>query len=379
MNTTTNMTMSPNRRILGSIDRNSASIIACDEKKSPPNVESVDEKKQAFDLVCKCRVAEDLDGDLEDSGILKWSLDDFELVKKLGSGGTATVFCVKEKQSGYLVALKIQDAGDHALCEIDAHDPLNHPNIVKMIDYFYSCESIDPEDEKESQFEDSDVPKEFMYMIIEICNGGSLHEVIDESGECEIDEAEAVHYIRNAIEALEYVHSHGLVHCDVKPGNFLVHDGVLKLADFGMAVRDDEKEILGGSPVYMAPEHLMAWRHMSTKFDHRVDIYSLGVCLYEMLQGFLPYVVIEDKEEEKDLVSQMADLTIEEEHNFPVLDLRKLNDKTSDEPFYIPPPIFDSLSEEAEDLILRMMEPNQEKRITLAEAKQHPWFKMHGL
>ena len=214
----------------------------------------------------------------------------------------------------------------------------------------------------------------------------------------------------DAINALMYLHSRGTIHCDIKPANWLVdgkgEDAIVKLADFGMAVTTDAKEIVGGSPVYMAPEHLLAWRDMTDKFDYRTDIYSLGVVLYEMLMGYLPYEVLEAEAEpqqedsdasEQDGVESVAkmllslsvaveatdDSKVKEEQEeresidcgYPILDLRKLNDVSSNESFYIPPPIFvEEISEEAQDLILRLMEPNVSRRITLEEAKDHEWF-----
>ena len=224
----------------------------------------------------------------------------------------------------------------------------------------------------------------------------------------------------DAMNALQYLHSQDMIHCDIKPANWLVdgrgEEAVIKLADFGMAVQTDAKEIVGGSPVYMAPEHLLAWRDMTDKFDHRTDIYSLGVVLYEMLMGYLPYEVLEaelspaalalgenenndiddDRDDDIESVakallglsvadgqnddSPTEDDNVEEEeesidYGYPVLDLRKLNDVTSDKPFYIPPPIFmEEISEEAEDLIMRLMEPSLANRITLEEAKDHEWF-----
>ena len=170
---------------------------------------------------------------------------------------------------------------------------------------------------------------------------------------------------------------------------------IVKLADFGMAVTSDAKEVVGGSPVYMAPEHLLAWRDLTDDFDHRSDIYSLGVVLYEMLMGYLPYEVLEaDKTQDiattdsgdmnQSLAKAFLDLAVsdqnvdteESDHGYPVLDLRKLDDVTSDQPFYIPPPIFvEEISAEAQDLILRLMEPSASKRITLEEAQQHEWFR----
>jgi len=233
-----------------------------------------------------------------------------------------------------------------------------------------------------------------------------LHDVIDRFADVRMPESVVAQYMTAAIDVLEYLHNEEMIiHCDIKPANWLLAGtgpiGTLKLADFGMAVPFNEREIIGGSPVYMAPEHLVAWRDMTDQFDSRTDIYSLGVVLYEMLMGYLPYEVLEatTPTSELELVNnnngngngkgnddgiesiakELLELSIaSDEYNpegYPVLDLRKLNDVTSNEPFYIPPPIFvDDVSEEAQDLILRFMEPSVSKRITLQEAKNHPWF-----
>ena len=208
--------------------------------------------------------------------------------------------------------------------------------------------------------------------------------------------------MHDAINALKYLHSTGTIHCDIKPANWLVDgdieedEAVIKLADFGMAVNTDSREIVGGSPVYMAPEHLLAWRNLTDDFDHRTDIYSMGVVLYELLMGYLPYEVVQPNELQRHQDSEIGNLneslsglsvagpprysdasentpTIDQE--YPILDLRKLNDSKSDQPFYIPPPIFlENISMEAQDLILRLMEPSISKRITLEEAQDHEWF-----
>ena len=162
----------------------------------------------------------------------------------------------------------------------------------------------------------------------------------------------------------------------------MVHGNRLKLADFGMAVRSNEREVIGGSPVYMSPEHTMAWRRDTDEFDHRSDIYSLGVVLYEILIGQLPYEVIEDAEDLADyiLLRGVGRINISGDDRLqpPVLDLRTLNDFSgdTDEPFEFPTPVFPAfISEEAKDLILRLMEPCVDKRISVAEARSHLWLK----
>ncbi|CAJ1940530.1 unnamed protein product [Cylindrotheca closterium] len=342
-------------------------------------------RKQQFHLVCAERVAEDIDGDLCELGIQEWAVDDFVYQRKLGHGGTAHVYLASEKQSGYKVALKIQETDDNAFCEIDIHDKLDHPNIVRMIDYFYSFTPFRTEEEDQGWEDGPTLPhnpeEPFLYMILEVCDGGSLHDKIDNAPNGRIPEQQAAKYFLDAVRALEYIHAQGMLHCDCKPANFLLDlDDRVKLADFGMAVHEEEKEVVGGSPVYMAPEHLMAWRQMTDDFDHRSDIYSLGVVLYEMLEGVLPYIVWEAPKMNLESSVPAPIYDSDDEELFPILDLRKLFDMSSEEPFYVPPPLFlAEISEEAEDLVTRLMEPSASERISLSEAKDHPWLKKFNL
>lgn len=347
---------------------------------------NIQTKKALFEEVCITRAGE-LDDD-DDDALKQWTFDDFEYIRTLGKGGAATVVCAKEKKSGYEVALKIQPDGEDAILELDIHEPLIHVNIVSTIDYFFSEENFGPieaidDSNKPDDTSTSSETSRRLVMILEVCDGGSLFDAIRDCPNGYMEERQAVLFFWDAVNGIDYVHSQDVIHCDVKSLNFLVHDGRLKICDFGMSVPKDEREIVGGSPVYMSPEHLMAWRHMSSDFDHQVDIYSLGVILFEMLVGYSPYEVLSNNADNDDsILAGFDNLGLDDVDNdvfrMPVLDLRKIDDCSEDEPFYMPPPIFpDSVSAEAQDLILSLMEPSINKRISLTEVKSHPWIRKY--
>jgi len=222
-------------------------------------------------------------------------------------------------------------------------------------------------------------------MILELCDKGSLFDVIDKKEEGWLEECDAVGYFRGCLNAVKYLHDNNLIHCDVKTANFLVDKNYnVKLADFGMTIRSNELEVLGGSPIFMAPEHLQAWRNEGKDFDYRVDIYGLGVTLFQMLVGDLPFYLIENDEDNKaadSLQALFGKLTLGDEpsgFNPARLDVRKLNEFSSKELFVLPPISFpDSMSNGARDLISRLMEPNRENRISISEALEHVWFQSH--
>jgi serine/threonine protein kinase len=266
-----------------------------------------------------------------------------------------------------------------------------------MFDYFYSDGPfgpvVDDDDHEEGgrgdeshdgEIDDDDddsIPgsgdgdRRYLIMILELCNE-PLFDAIRDSDVGYLPEAMAAPYFRNMLDAVDHLHGDDVIHCDCKSLNFLLSRDrtTVKLADFGMSVRDTERLIVGGSPTYMAPEHLMAWRHMTGDFDHTTDVYSLGIILYELLVGYLPYEVIQNDDDDSVLARGDGEVP------HPVLDLRNLDDESSEEAIYIPPPIFpDFLSEEAQDLIARLTEPTPAHRITLPQAKQHPWFHKWGV
>ena len=370
--------------------------------KSKPSL--VSSKKERFEEVWRTKTLHS-----------EWTRDDFLFGVELGHGGMSVVYKAIEKQSRYEVAIKVQQAStadggsdnDDVITEFELHQTLYHPNILNVIDSFYHLGSVNDDDESNDKY---------LYVIMELCVDGTLNDKIqNSSNNCSggLRESQAAKYFMNMIDAVEYIHEMELIHCDIKPANFLVdpHNQV-KLADFGMALSGNihGQAIIGGTTSYMAPEFLTAWEHGTDYFDSRNDIYSLGVALYEMLLGFLPYDCIEDDnsplldsatELSLDLEHCMANLNIEnddandqqggdgdneqsvvieDEDDTPILDLRKLYYQDPYEPFQVPKPVFiEDISVEGKDLVRRLMEPFPDKRITISEAKQHQWFQKFGL
>jgi len=202
-----------------------------------------------------------------------------EIIELIGAGGMGAVY--KARQSGLdrLVALKI-------LPEEFGHDvkfalrftreartlaKLSHPNIVSVYEF--------------GKVEDT------YYFLMEFVDGSTLRDVV-QSGQLTPQHALAI--VPHLCDALQYAHDKGVVHRDIKPENILIAvDGSVQIADFGLSRilgNESQQEVLTathqvmGTPRYMAPEQLEG----SHGVDHRADIYSLGVVIYEMLTGELP-------------------------------------------------------------------------------------------
>ncbi|HEX6484606.1 MAG TPA: serine/threonine-protein kinase [Ktedonobacteraceae bacterium] len=131
------------------------------------------------------------------------------------------------------------------------------------------------------------------YLVMPYLKGGSLRDILAQRGALSL--RETMTYLDQAASALDYAHAHGIIHRDLKPANFLLHaDGRLVLADFGIArmMQDGNPDastltgtgMLVGTPDYMAPE--MAH---GEQIDHRADIYELGILLFQMLSGHVPF------------------------------------------------------------------------------------------
>jgi serine/threonine protein kinase len=351
----------------------------------------VDLARVRFEAIAATRVGEyiassfsDNDDDEDKEDIRQWSLDDFEILQKLGEGGVATVYEAKEITSGYHVALKAQTTEDGlADMEIGIHQELRHPNIVGFLDYFFS-DSFFGKVATTSDTNDGDnsaLPgRRYVYSILEICRGGSLYDVITRQPQGRLsDEALAARWMKSAIEGIQYMHALGILHCDVKTANFVIGESnVLKVTDFGFSVRVEEgseEEVEGGSLLYMAPEHLIAWRdgHACNTLQESVDVYGLGCVLFEVLVGELPYAILEEIEEGETLEEAMEDLVScwdDCEFRPHVTVLESIDENT-----VLPLPVFpDFVSLEAQDLLKQLLHSNPSERITLHDALEHPWF-----
>ncbi len=200
-----------------------------------------------------------------------------EIIECLGRGGMGVVYKARQKSLNRLVALKllaperVQDAkfAERFAHEAQALAKLNHPNIVTIHDFGEAGG--------------------FYFLLMEFVDGVNLRQAM-KAGRFTPEQALAV--VPPVCEALQYAHEHGIVHRDIKPENLLLDKiGRVKIADFGIAkmLHQDGSDIglaesqPAGTPQYMAPEQK---EHRRT--DHRADIYSLGVVLYELLTGELP-------------------------------------------------------------------------------------------
>ena len=207
-----------------------------------------------------------------------------EILECLGRGGMGVVYKARQKSLNRLVALKllaperVQDTGFAERFEKEAHAlaALNHPHIVTIYDF--------------GRIPSSPVSQLPIYfLLMELVGGVNLRQAM-KAGRFTPEQALAI--VPPVCEALQYAHEHGIVHRDIKPENLLLDkEGRIKIADFGIAkILGEPTTSLGvaesqpaGTPQYMAPEQ----KEQRTT-DHRADIYSLGVVLYELLTGELP-------------------------------------------------------------------------------------------
>ncbi|KAM4030299.1 aurora kinase A isoform 1-T2 [Anomaloglossus baeobatrachus] len=257
----------------------------------------------------------------------QWCLEDFEIGRPLGKGKFGNVYLAREKQSKFILALKVlfksqlEKAGvEHQLRrEVEIQSHLRHPNILRLYGYFHDTTRV--------------------YLILDYAPRGELYRELQRF--TRFDEQRSATYITELADALLYCHSKKVIHRDIKPENLLLgSNGELKIADFGWSVHapSSRRTTLCGTLDYLPPEMIEGRMH-----DEKVDLWSLGVLCYEFLVGKPPFET-ETNQETYRRISKVE--------------------------FQYPPYVLDG----ARDLISKLLKHNPNHRLPLRDVLEHPWI-----
>ena len=200
----------------------------------------------------------------------------YQKSRLLGKGGFARCYEFINLETKEVTAAKIipkkalvkSRAKQKLISEIKIHKSLHHPNIVSFVHYFEDTENV--------------------YLLIELCQNQTLNDLLKRRKK--LTELEIQCYTIQLIKALKYLHSHRIIHRDLKLGNLFISDKMeLKVGDFGLATKlefdGERKRTVCGTPNYIAPEILEG----KSGHSYEVDIWSLGVIIYTLIIGKPPF------------------------------------------------------------------------------------------
>lgn len=260
----------------------------------------------------------------------------WKLGKTLGKGSSGRVRLAKHMETGDLAAIKIVSKKNVRLQQVGVKGGvvlpygiereiiimklITHPNIMALYEVWEN--------------------KSELYLVLEYVEGGELFDYLISRGK--LNEGEAVHYFRQVLMGVSYFHHFNICHRDLKPENLLLDkkNHTVKIADFGMAALETNDRLLEtscGSPHYASPEIVMGQRYHGTSSD----LWSCGIVLFALLTGQLPF----------------------NDDN-----VKRLLMKVKSGKYHVP----QFLSEEAKDLISRLLVVSPEKRISIHEIMKHP-------
>ncbi|XP_018404277.1 PREDICTED: aurora kinase C-like [Cyphomyrmex costatus] len=259
----------------------------------------------------------------------KWVLTDFDIGRPLGKGKFGNVYLARERRSKFIIAMKvlyrsqIEDAQilHQVRREIEIQTHLRHPNILRMYGYFYDPKRI--------------------YLILEYAPKGELYKELHNQPNKRFDEVRTATYVAQLADALKYCHSKSVIHRDIKPENLLLGiNGELKIADFGWSVHapSSRRDTLCGTLDYLPPEMVSGKTH-----NHTVDFWGVGVLCYECLVGKPPFYATTNDETYVNIRRLR--------YNFP-----------------------NFVSEDAKDLISKLIVIDPEKRLDMDGVLAHPWI-----
>ncbi|KAM6363017.1 aurora kinase B-like [Pluvialis apricaria] len=259
-----------------------------------------------------------------------FSVKDFDVGPVLGKGAFGTVYLARERSSEFIVALKVLSKSQleknrleyQLRREIEIQGRLQHPNILRLYNYFHDEHKV--------------------FLILEYAPRGELHKELQRYQR--FDATRTATIMEEMADALLYCHERNVIHRDIKPENLLMGlQGEMKIADFGCSVHSPSlrRRTLCGTLDYMSPEIAT---HQA--YSEKVDLWSLGVLCFELLVGHPPFT---GGNTESDPDTTKVGL------RFPR-----------------------TVPQGARDLISRLLRHNPEQRLPLREVLQHPWVRAHS-